>query len=232
MLQASEQVGSDIEQLDALLARRHSCRAFRPDPVPREVIERLLATAGRTASWCNFQPWQIHVVSGEPLERLRADLVARASSGAQPAPELDWPKDYGGVYVERRRATGWSLYQAVGIGKGDREASAKQALENFRMFGAPHLVVLTSPQTHGTHGVMDCGAWVATFLLAIEALGLGAIAQAALASWPDILRAHVEIPEGRRIVCGISFGYEDASHIANSYRLGRASLDELVTWVG
>lgn len=31
----------------------------------------------------------------------------------------------------------------------------------------------------GTHGVMDCGAWVSNFLLTCTANGLGAIAQAA-----------------------------------------------------
>lgn len=221
-----------IAPLDALLAHRHSCRAFLPAPVPRADIVQLLETAGRTASWCNFQPWQIHVVSGEPLTRLRDDLVARASSGAQPAPELDWPSGYAGVYLERRREAGWSLYKAVGVEKGDRDASARQALENFRLFGAPHLLILTSPPALGTHGVMDCGAWVASFLLAVQAMGLGAIAQAALASWPDILRAHLNIGQDRRIVCGIAFGYEDAQHPANSYRTRRAPLEELVSWVG
>ena len=54
---------------------------------------------------------------------------------------------------------------------------------------------------------------------------------AALATWPDVLRRHVPVPEGRRIVCGIAFGYEDTAHRANAFRLGRASLDEVVSWV-
>ena len=101
------------------------------------------------------------------------------------------------------------------MAKGDREASARQALENFRLFGAPHLAVVTSPEALGTHGVMDCGAWVSNFMLAGTALGIGSIAQAAIASWPDILRAHLPIPADRRVVCGISFGYEDSSDPAN-----------------
>jgi len=217
--------------LDDLLVRRHSCRAFLPKAVPRPVIERVLTTAGRSASWCNAQPWHAHVVSGEPLEELRADLMERAVSGAVAAAELDWPSEYAGVYRERRRACGWSLYEAVGVGKGDREGSARQGLENFRLFGAPHLVVLTSPALLGTHGVMDCGAWVSNFLLACTANGLGAIAQAAVASWPDILRAHLPIAEDRRVVCGISFGYEDGAHPANGFRTTRAAMEDVVTWV-
>lgn len=223
---------TDAESLDALLARRHSCRGFLPQALPRALVERVLASAGRSASWCNAQPWHAYVVSGAPLDKLRTDLMERARSGAPAHPELDWPQEYAGVYRERRRECGWSLYEAVGVGKGDREQSARQALENFRLFGAPHLAVLTSPGLLGTHGVMDCGAWVSNFLLACAAHGLGAIAQAAVASWPDVLRAHLAIPEDRRVVCGISFGYEDPAHPANGFRTTRAPLGEVVTWVG
>lgn len=38
---------------------------------------------------------------------------------------------------------------------------------------------LSSPVMLGTHGAMDCGAWMSNFLLACTANGLGAIAQAA-----------------------------------------------------
>lgn len=218
--------------VDGVLARRHSCRAFRPDPVPRAQIEQALTAAGRSASWCNAQPWGVWVVSGPPLEALRAAMLERARQGAAAAPELDWPRQYVGVYRDRRRECGWRLYEAVGVAKGDRQAAAVQSLENFRFFGAPHLLLVTSPEDLGTHGVMDCGAWVSNFMLAATALGLGTIAQAAVASWPDILRAHVSLPEDHRIVCGISLGFEDTEHPANRFRTGRAALDESVRWVG
>jgi nitroreductase len=216
--------------LEGLLTHRHSCRGFLPQPVPRESITRILSAAQRTGSWCNAQSWQVHMVSGSRLDTLREDMLARARLGTPPAPELDWPA-YQGVYQERRRECGWDLYRAVGIGKGDREGSTRQALENFRCFGAPHLAIVTSAAKLGTHGVMDCGAWVSNFMLAATALGVATIAQAAIASWPDLLRQHVDIPEDRRIVCGISFGFEDARHPANGFRTTRAPLDEVAFWV-
>jgi nitroreductase len=219
-----------LAQLDALLQQRHSCRAFLPQPLTRAQVERILATAQRTASWCNAQPWQVHIVGGAPLAALRADLLERARSGARPCPELDWPLKYDGVYLERRRACGWDLYRAVGIEKGDREASARQAMDNFRGFGAPHLAIVSSAGKLGTHGVLDCGAWVSNFMLAATAAGVATIAQAALASWPDILRRHIDIDPARRIVCGISFGFEDSAHPANGFRTMRAPLAEVVTW--
>jgi len=223
---------ANLACLQSLLDRRHSCRGFLPQPLPRELIAQILETARRTASWCNAQPWNVHIVSGAPLEALRADLLARADAGAAPAPELDWPPEYRGLYQQRRRECGWALYQAVGVEKGDREGSARQARENFRLFGAPHLAIVSSEAILGTHGVMDTGAWVANFMLAATAVGVGAIAQAALASWPDILRRHLDIGADKRIVCGISFGYEDTAHPANSYRTARAPLSETVAFVG
>ena len=219
-----------LETLDALLQQRHSCRAFENKPVPRDTILHILQTAQRTASWCNAQPWQVHIVSGAPLAALIADLTQRAHSGTKPSPELDWPQAYLGVYQERRRECGWALYRAVGVEAGDRAASKRQGLENFRCFGAPHLAVVTSEAALGTHGVMDCGAWVSNFMLAATAAGVASIAQAALASWPDILRRHLTLPEDRRVVCGISFGWEDTEHPANHYRTTRAPLEEVVHW--
>ncbi len=222
----------ELAGFDGLLRQRHSCRAFLPRPVARELIEQVLATAQRTASWCNAQPWKAHIVSGQPLEALRGDLLARAREQLARAPELDWPREYRGIYLARRRECGWGLYSALGIEKGDREASARQAQENFRLFGAPHLLIVTSEEALGTYGVMDCGAWVANFMLAAEAVGVASIAQAALATWPDILHKHLDIGDDRRIVCGISFGYEDTEHPANGFRTGRAPLEEVVSWVG
>lgn len=231
-LSTKSEPNGDLASLQSLLDRRHSCRAFLPQPLPRALVEQILETARRTASWCNAQPWSVQIVSGAPLESLREDLLARARAGAPAAPELDWPVAYRGLYQERRRACGWALYEAVGVAKGDREASSRQANENFRLFGAPHLAVVTSEAILGTHGVMDSGAWVANFMLAATAAGVGSIAQAALASWPDILRKHLEIPEDKRIVCGISFGYEDTAHPANGFRTARAPFAETVTFVG
>jgi nitroreductase len=219
-----------IDTLQDLLQRRHSCRGFLPERVPRETILRMLAAAQRTGSWCNAQSWQAHIVSGTRLDALRGALLARAQAGTPAVPELDWPV-YQGIYQERRRECGWDLYRAVGIGKGDREASARQSHENFRCFGAPHLAIVTSAVQLGTHGVMDCGAWVSNFMLAATALGVASIAQAAIASWPDVLRQHVEIAQDRRIVCGVSFGFEDIGHPANRFRTTRAALDEAAFWV-
>jgi nitroreductase len=219
------------QSLETLLRRRHSCRAFLDRPVPHDVITRVLEVAQLTASWCNAQPWQLHIACGKPLARYR-DALLETSAGEPARPDLPFPKEYLGAYLERRRECGWKLYESLGIAKGDRAASGRQRSDNFRFFGAPHVAIVSMPAELGVYAAVDCGAYVANFLLAAESMGIAAIAQAALAAYPDVARRHLGIAEDRLVVCGISFGYEDAAHPANAFRTRRAPVQEAVVWVG
>jgi nitroreductase len=221
---------SDSACLEELLRRRHSCRGFLDRPVPRETIAKILDIAQLTASWCNAQPWQLHIASGAALDRFRAALWSEAAS-QPPRPDLPFPAEYVGVYLERRRDCGWRLYDSIGVARGDRAASARQGRENFRMFGAPHAAIVSTPASMGVYGAIDCGAYVSNFMLAAQSLGVASIAQAALAAYPDLARHHLGIAADRAVVCGISFGYEDATHPANGFRTGRAPVGEAVTWL-
>lgn len=216
--------------LDRLLAERHSCRAFLPQPVPREVQRAFFETAQRTASWCNSQAWQVSVASGAAVERFRTAIYEAAASGRRDS-DFEFPAEYSGRYLERRRECGFQLYEAVGVARGDRVGYEKQALENFRLFGAPHVAILTSDPGLGVYGAVDVGGYVQVLLLAMQAHGIAAIPQAAVASQSTLAKSLLGIPPERRMVCAVSFGYEDKAHVANSYRTRRASVDEAVTWV-
>jgi nitroreductase len=214
----------------ALLDQRYSCRGYLDDPVPRETINAILQLAQRTASWCNSQPWQVIVTGAAATERLRQAFDSdEAAADAQF--DISPPADYRGVYRERRRECGFQLYESVGIARGDREASQRQARENFRFFGAPHLALVTTEALLGTYGAVDCGAYVNNFVLAARSFGVASIAQAAVASRSKFLHRWFEIPDDRQVVCGIAFGYEDPSHPANRFRTARAPLEQVCRWV-
>jgi nitroreductase len=222
--------GSPISAADALAAilnTRHSCRGFLPGPVPDDVLRRLFALAQRTASWCNAQPWQVHLLSGQARDSLSDRLTARVQAGPE-KPDIATPAKYEGVYRERRRSSGFALYDAVGIDRDDPAGRFDQMLENFRFFGAPHVAIITVPVALGTYGVMDCGAFVANLLNAAEALGLSAIAQAAIAMYADTVREELDVATDRSIVCGVSLGYADPQHPANAFRTERAELADVV----
>ncbi len=217
--------------LDRLLAERHSCRAFLPTQVDRSTLEGIFETAQRTASWCNSQAWQVSVVSGAALERLRTALVDAARSGVPGGSDFPFPAEYRGVYLDRRRECGFQLYNAVGVERGDKGGYARQTLENFRLFGAPHVAILTSDPGLGVYGAVDVGGYVQVLLLAMQSRGVAAIPQAALAGYSGLIKSQLGIAPERLMVCGISFGYEDPAHPANSYRMRRAPLADVVAWV-
>jgi len=45
------------------------------------------------------------------------------------------------------------------------------------------------------------------------------------------VRLRNDLADDRRVVCGISFGFPDRDHKANSYRTTRAGIAETVTFV-
>lgn len=212
------------EVLDTLLRERFSTRGFLPDPLDRADIEALLTSAGRAPSWSNVQPWTVDVFSGGALARLVDDLHHAPDPRG---PDLAFPESYGPDHQQRRRTSGWALYDAVGVARGDREASAAQAARNFSFFGAPHAAILSVPRSLGSYGVLDCGLFVQTFLLAASARGFGAIAQAAPASRSALLRRRLGLPADRAVLCSIAFGHPDTDHPANGFRTDRAPLEQI-----
>jgi len=60
-----------MDTFDAI-ARRTSTRSFRPDPLPRHVLERLLAAAVRAPNHKLTEPWHFTVVTGTAKERYAA----------------------------------------------------------------------------------------------------------------------------------------------------------------
>ena len=140
---------------DALLRERYSCRAFRSERIPDEVLRRIFDTAQRTASWCNAQPWRVDLVSGRAVTRLSEALLAAVESAAVGPSDLAPPASYEGAFLARRRAAGLALYGSLGIGRADRDRRHQQMLENFRFFGAPHVAIVSSAAALGAYGYVD-----------------------------------------------------------------------------
>ena len=218
-----------INSLDFLLEKRFSCRAFLPKRVSKKIIEKIVSSAQKVPSWCNAQPWKLLITAGAKTDHFRNALFD-AASNFQPAPDLEWPTNYSGVYGERRRTCGYQLYDAVGIKKGDRTASLAQMMENYRLFGAPHVAIVTSPSELGTYGAMDTGGFVTAFCLAAQAYGIASIQQAAIAAQAPFVRTFFKISDDQYILCAISFGYSDLDHPANSFRTERASVGDVIEW--
>jgi len=218
------------QALSDLLEARFSCRAFEPREVDRPTIERLVTLAQRSPSWCNTQPWRVHITTGAATERLRGAAMEAATT-APPSPDIPFPDRYEGAARERRLECALQLYESVGIERGDRAASAAQALKNFDFFGAPHLAVVTTERALGAYGAVDCGVYLGCFLLAAQSLGLAAIPQAAIAAVAPAMREQLEVEDDRQVLFGVSFGHPDMADPVNQFRTTRADAEQVVTWV-
>jgi nitroreductase len=221
---------ADVEVVQRLFDNRFSCRAFHDHPVDRATITSIVELAQRSPSWCNTQPWQVHVTEGDGTERLRAAISAFAAAN-DPQPDLPFPARYTGVYDERRRTCGWQLYESMGIERGDRRASAAQALENFALFGAPHVAVVTTERDQGVYGAVDCGVYLGHFLIAAQSHGVATVPQAALAAVAPVIREQFGLDDNRQVLFGVSFGYPDLEHPANGFRTTRSDIEEVLRWV-
>ncbi len=218
----------DTNALRRLVFGRATCRAYLPEQVPEDVIRNVVDVARGTASWCNTQPWHLIITSGENTDKFRNALMEQVREHPELDSDFPFPADYRGVYLDRRRESGFQLYEALGIGRADKVRRESQSFENFRLFGAPHVAIVTVPEELGTYGAVDAGGFISAFLLSAEAHGVATTPQAALAMQSRFIRNYFGIPEGRKMVCGISFGYADKAHPVNGYRTRRANMDDIL----
>lgn len=210
----SAQVFADV------VGARRSVRGFSPEPIDEALLRRVFELAAWAPSNCNTQPWQVYVVSGEPLERLRRQLPEAMMRGEM---SMDFPYDgqYAGVYRERQHDAAARLYSAMGIERGDKAARGTAFMRNFEFFGAPHAAFVFMAQPFGLREAADCGMYAQTLMLALSAHGIGSCPQTALSFHADILRRELNIAGEQQLLFGISFGYEDINAAANACRVPR-----------
>jgi nitroreductase len=80
---------SDMMTIEQAIVGRQSIRAYLDRPVPREVLERVLLTAGRAPSGSNIQPWRVYVVQGAIKDGLSAEILALHRAGVEIVPVRD-----------------------------------------------------------------------------------------------------------------------------------------------
>ncbi len=70
---AAEQMCADAEIFYQQIKKRRSVREFKPDPIPDEIIENCLLSAGTAPNGANLQPWHFCVIKSQEVKsELRA----------------------------------------------------------------------------------------------------------------------------------------------------------------
>jgi len=214
--------------VDEAIRRRRSVRGFLPDEVPESTLREVFELAQWSPSNCNVQPWTPHVVSGEALRRLRDALIEAGMRDLPINPDFSADMKFTGEHRERQVDAAQRLYGAMGVERRDLVGRKMAYVRNHACFDAPHAVFIFMNEAFGPREATDIGMYAQTLMLALTARGVASCAQGALSLYPAIVRAHLDVPSDRKLLFGVSFGYEDTSVKANAARVGRADLDDAV----
>ncbi len=219
--------------LDVVLGRR-SIRGYKPEPVPKAVIRDIIAMAMRAPSSLNTQPWNFTVVTGAPLDRIRAGNTERNMAGVPASREFRGHGEYVGAHRERQIEIAKQLFEVMGIARHDKEARQDWVLRGFRQFDAPVSVVITYDRSiHGGDiAPFDCGAVVNALVNAAWSRGLGCVVNSQGIMQSPVVREHYGISDDQVIMICVAMGYPDDSFPANAVVSRRKSVDDAVVFVG
>ncbi|MEV5959155.1 nitroreductase [Streptomyces sp. NPDC051987] len=214
------------------VASRRAVRGFTGRQVPREVLERVLSAAAWAPSGSNLQPWHVYVLAGRPLAELKKRAGERiAASDPWDEPEYEqYPAALPSPYQERRSAFGEQRYGALGIPRADLEARQRAAAANWDCFGAPAALFCYVDRRMGRPQWSDLGMYLQSVMLLLRAEGLHSCPQMAWAKYHRTVAEVLSPPDALLLFCGMSIGHEDLG--ASRPRIGRAPLEETVTFVG
>ena len=215
---------------EAVLVRR-SIRAFRPDPVPRQILEEIMHRALWAPSWGNTQPCGLTFVGGSTLEKIREEVGELRRKNAPARPDMTMPTTFPEAQATRYKGLGKAVLEALRIQREDQEKRAAYYVDMSLAFGAPHMIYLHLQKGFNPYALMDGGIMLQTIALLAVERGLGTCFLAVSVLYPDLLRKWTGIPEDRVIVMGLAMGYPASDHPVNCFERNRGNPGEFLQWV-
>ncbi|MCY3632796.1 MAG: nitroreductase family protein [bacterium] len=173
---------AEIGVFEAMHTQR-AVRRYRPDPVPEELITKVLDAAIRAPSAINGQFARFVVVTDPEKRRLLGELYLDAQQEAYDNPSAT--------------GTEWLRNQEAEI----VEKAAKFASEIGEV---PVLIIVCSTQRGVSHSIYPA---VQNLLVAARSLGLGTVLTTLHTFRADEVRSVLGIPDDVHIVCGIPMGW-------------------------
>jgi nitroreductase len=162
---------------------RQSMGRVKPDPVPRELIERILESAVHAPNHRLTEPWRFHVFTGKgrgELARARAELARLQAEAEGESEELA----AGRISRERKKAFRAPVVIAVICEAGRDEIETR---ENYAA----------------------CACAVQNMQLTAHALGLGAMWRTGAPAYHEHMREFFGLREGETVVAHLYIGYPD-----------------------
>ena len=209
---------------------RHSSRAFKPNPINRDVMEKILQAASNSPSYTNTQPWEVVVLSGKKRDELSRKLLELAKVKAPTRRDLPTPRGWPPPLEERSREHGARRLNTLGEARDDEEGREELRLTNFEFYGVPCAVFLFIDGSLGEWSIFDTGLFAQSLILAAHSLGVGSCMQAAVTDYTPEIKKFFGIADSKKLVICISLGYPDDKAKLNAYRSLRQKPDEFTRW--
>ncbi len=166
-------------------------RFLKPDPVPQELIDRLIWAGTRAPSPGNSQGWDFVVVTDEAKRRAIGEAIAKVM-----APRVEAMRQAPGDPSHRRMLKG-AAHLATSMGD------------------APVLLFVCGPVVYPAESPRESFTWSAVYpaaqniILAARALGLGATFTTFQGAAEPAIRETLDIPEHVKIAVLIPLGWPD-----------------------
>ena len=219
---------------DEVVLGRRSIRGYKPDPVPRKLIEEVLQLAMRAPTSMNTQPWHFYVITGEPLDRIRAGNTERNLAGVPHSREFRIGQPFAGKHRERQIGVAKQLFSAMGIARDDKDARQDWVMRGFRQFDAPVCVIITYDRDvdGSDDSPFDCGGVANALVNAAWSRGLGTVINSQGIMQSPVVREHAGIAADQVIMKSIALGWPDDTFPANAVVSERKPIDDAAVFVG
>ena len=172
-------------EVNQAIETRRSVGQVKQDPVPREIVEKILESAVHAPNHRLTEPWRFHVFNGKgrgELARARAE-VARIQAEAE--------------------------------GEEEEFAAGRISRERKKAFRAPVVIVVISKggrdQVETLENYAACAAAVQNMQLTAHSLGLATIWRTGPVAYHPYMREFFGLENGDKIVAHLYLGYPDVT---------------------
>lgn len=213
---------------------RKSARGFLDKPVPKQVVDDIIATAKWAPSSYNTQTWKVHAVTGETLDRIREGNTKNTLEGKPHVRDFPYKEEYEGEHRKRQIDVAIQLFKAMGVARDDKDKRLDWMLRGFRQFDAPVSLVLTYNKYLEPAAISQfaLGSLAYGIVRAAWERRLGCVINGQGIMQSDVVRDLAGIPDDENIMICIALGYPDDNFPANEVRSTRADNSDFVRYVG
>jgi nitroreductase len=211
-----------MEFIDAIKGRQ-SIRAYKPEPVPKDLLRDILSTAILAPSWANTQPWEFVIVGGKKKAELDQLLSNIAKENKPASPDVEMPSPN---WPEPHMKRLLRLIKEMPFLKQDSE----HFRDMYKAWNAPNAIIVYADGALGLYALVDVGAVIQNILLTAYNYGLSTCCNFALVRWAEEVKKCLNIPQSKKLILGIGIGYPDLDSPLNKLRTTRDNLDTFVKW--